>query len=146
MMEQNFFEKCYKLINSYNRKTAKPKNYGTDDLLYPAEVHILDTIGNQNTITVTALSEKLGITKGAVSQTTAKLIKKQLIEKTPSETEKNTVYISLSEKGQIVYDYHKKMHLEAKNRIDKAMERLSPEGMSAFNEILGILDEMLEKM
>ena len=145
-MEINIFEECYRLINNYNRKTAKPKNYGTDDLLYPAEVHIIDTIGNRGEITVTALSELLGITKGAVSQTTAKLIKKHLIERTPSETEKNAIYISLSENGKIVYDYHKQMHLKTGEKIDSVMKKLSPENLSLFKEIFSILDEMLENM
>ena len=145
-MELNIFEETYKLINSYNRKTAKPKQYGTDDLLYPAEVHILDVIGNHENATVTELAEMFGITKGAVSQTISKLTQKQLVEKTPSESEKNVVHISLSEKGRAVYEYHRNMHSEVKKKIDGIIGSLSPEGLSAFKEIISIFDDMLENM
>ena len=42
------------------------KNYGTDDLLYSAEVHMIEMIGSYEKNTTTKLAEKLGITKGAV--------------------------------------------------------------------------------
>lgn len=145
-MDLNIFEACYRLINTYNRKTSKPRNYGTDDLLYPAEVHLLDTIGNHGNITATELAEIFGITKGAVSQTTGKLIKKQLIIRTPSDTEKNAVDISLSDKGRIVYHYHRNMHSAAREKIDNILDNLSPDGISAAGEIISALDELLENM
>ena len=44
-MTPDIFENSYRLLNKYNQKTQKPKHYGTDDLLYAAEVHMIDTIG-----------------------------------------------------------------------------------------------------
>ena len=39
---------------------------------------MIETIGSYETITTTKLAEKLGITKGAVSQITRKLLEKNL--------------------------------------------------------------------
>ncbi len=145
-MDFDFFEECYRIINRYNKKTAKPQQYGTKDMLYPAEVHLINTIGNHEKVTVTELAALFGITKGAVSQTTSKLVKKQLIEKTPSENEKNVVFISLSEKGRIVYDYHCEMHRKSREKIDMILGNLSPQEQNSVKEIITALDEMLDDM
>ncbi len=93
------------------------KNYGTDDLLYSAEVHMIEMIGSYEKNTTTKLAEKLGITKGAVSQITRKLLEKNLIEKIPS----NEIFISLTDKGRIVYSYHRGMHEDMLKKIDSVL-------------------------
>ena len=60
-MTPDIFESSYRLLNKYNQKTQKPKHYGTDDLLYAAEVHMIDTIGTHGEITTTFLAQLLGI-------------------------------------------------------------------------------------
>ena len=55
-----FFEDTYRLINKYNQKSKVAKTYGTEDMLYSAEVHMIEIIGSYETITTTKLAEKLG--------------------------------------------------------------------------------------
>ena len=62
---------------------------------------MIETIGSYETITTTKLAEKLGITKGAVSQITRKLLEKNLIMKIPSGEKVNEVLILLTDKGRI---------------------------------------------
>ena len=87
------FENTYRLINKYNQKGKTPKTYGTEDLLYVAEVHMIEIIGSYGQITTTQLAQVLSITKGAVSQTTAKLFGKGLIEKHNSKERTNELFI-----------------------------------------------------
>ena len=79
-MNTTIIQKSLRLINRYNNLSKKARHYGTQFLLYPSEIHMIDVIGSQNDITTTKIAELLGITKGAVSQITAKLLDKGLID------------------------------------------------------------------
>ena len=140
------FENTYRLINKYNQKGKTPKTYGTEDLLYVAEVHMIEIIGSYGQITTTQLAQVLSITKGAVSQTTAKLFGKGLIEKHNSKERTNEVFISLSEKGKLVFNYHRKMHADMMQQIEGELKQLSPESIKAVNKIIAIIDDSLDKL
>ncbi len=142
----NFFESAYRLINKYNQTTKVAKTYGTEDLLYSTEIHMIEIIGSYETITTTKLAKTLGITKGAVSQITYKLLKKNLIVKAPSTEKNNEVLISLTDKGRIVYSYHQNMHNKMIERIDSIICDLSDEGKTALLQIVQVIDESLDDL
>lgn len=142
----NFFENTYRLINKYNQKNKAAKTYGTEDSLYSAEVHMIEIIGSYETITTTKLAKTLGITKGAVSQITHKLLKKNLIVKNPSTEKNNEVLISLTDKGRIVHSYHQNMHKKMMERIDSIISNLSDEGKTALVQIVQVIDESLDDL
>lgn len=138
-----FLEDTYRLINKYNQKAKTAKYYGTEDLLYSAEVHMIELIGSYEAITTTKLAEKLSITKGAVSQITRKLLEKDLIIKNPSAERSNEVLISLTDKGEIVYSYHQNMHEKMLERIDSVLSDLTDEGKMVLDKIIRIIDDSL---
>ncbi len=140
------FERCYRIINKYNQKTQKPRCYGTDDKLYASQVHMLDVIGAYEGITTTQLANLLGITKGAVSQTTNKLFNMSLINKLPSSERKNEVHISLTDKGRTVFDYHNELHISTQRQIDSIFSSLPPDSLAAVNSIIDLIEEMIEKV
>ncbi len=137
MSEPNIMELCYRLMNKYNQKTKNPKQYGTDDLLYASEVHMIEVIGIYESITTTKLAERMGITKGAVSQTTSKLLQKDLILKTASKERSNEVFITLTEKGRKVLDGHHKMHEKMSARVNEVLVKMSEESK---NDMLALFD------
>lgn len=142
----DFYVNWYRLINKYNQKAQKPKSYGSNDVLYVAEVHMIDTIGRYEEINTTRLAELLGITKGAVSQTTSKLCKKNLIEKQPSKERKNEVQIRLTSTGKSVYDYHRKLHKDMQECITETIDSMSPEAVKGLKEIFTIIEQSLDEM
>ena len=137
MSEPNIMELCYRLMNKYNQKTKNPKQYGTDDLLYASEVHMIEVIGIYESITTTKLAEHMGITKGAVSQTTSKLLQKDLILKTASKERSNEVFITLTEKGRKVLDGHHKMHEKMSARVNEVLVKMSEESK---NDMIALFD------
>ncbi len=141
-----FFEDWYRLINKYNQKAQKPKAYGTEDILYVAEVHMIDTIGRYEEINTSKLAEVLGITKGAVSQTTSKLLEKQLIDKQQSKVRRNEVQIRLTSKGKVVYEHHQKLHNNMQSRINDVIETMPPEMVDRIREIVTIIEQSLDEM
>lgn len=142
----NFFENTYRIINKYNQKVKTAKHYGTEDLLYPAEVHMIEIIGSHESITTTKLAEVLGITKGAVSQVTRKLSDKNMIVKEPSAEKNNEVLISLTEKGQVVFTYHQNMHKEMLEKLDFIFADLPEESKNAMGRMIRVIEESLDEM
>lgn len=142
----NFLENTYRIINKYNQKTKTAKHYGTEDLLYPAEVHMIEIIGSHKSITTTKLAEVLGITKGAVSQVTRKLSEKNMIVKEPSAEKNNEVLISLTEKGQTVFEYHQNMHKEMLVKLDFILDDLPEESKNAMGRMIRVIEESLDEM
>lgn len=142
----DFFEKFYILVSKFNQKSKKPKYYGTEDLLYPAEVHLIEIIGAHKKITTTEISKTIGVTKGAVSQVTNKLITKNLIVKEVSSKKANEVFIYLTEKGEKVFLHHREMHKNMSERVSAELSALSPEGRQALENIFNFLEESLDEI
>lgn len=85
-------------------------HFGTDTILSRPEIHLIKTIRENPGKHVTALGEILNITKGAVSQTLTKLVKKEMVEKNQDPDNKSKIIITLTKKGQAAYMGHEKFH------------------------------------
>lgn len=144
-MNTNIIQKSLRLINRYNSLSKKARHYGTPFLLYPSEIHLIDVIGSQNEITTTKIAELLGITKGAVSQITAKLLDKGLITKT-EQAGSNAVFISLTESGQIAFKEHRKFHEIMLSEINRITDSFSEETLSAIQVLIDTVENELQRL
>jgi DNA-binding MarR family transcriptional regulator len=99
---QTLIDLFLKILHLYSVVSRKPKDYGTGDLLYFAELHTITVVARNHEINMTELAEILGVTRGAISQTIRKLVAKNLILKS-NITNRKEVNLRLSEKGLIVY-------------------------------------------
>lgn len=145
MSQTHFFEQIYRIINKYNAKAKKPRQYGPNKiLLYSSETHMIEVIGAASELTTTQIADEMAITKGAVSQTTAKLLKKGLIQKTPIMDKPNTALISLTEQGKEVFTEHRKLHEQMIYRINNVLHTSSNETKEKLTEILNIIDNELD--
>ena len=90
-----------------NSNDKKPREFGTKHALYQSEIHFIDAIEPGDGMIASRVAQKLGITKGAVTQIADKLIKKELIEKYKKPDNKKEVYIKLTKGGEVAYDSHR---------------------------------------
>jgi DNA-binding MarR family transcriptional regulator len=72
--------------------------------LYPSEIHLLLVINRDQPVNATRIADKLGITKGAVSQTITRLQKKGIIIKENDPHNKNELILSLTSLGRRAFD------------------------------------------
>jgi DNA-binding MarR family transcriptional regulator len=77
--------------------------------LYPSEIHLMLETKGEQAVNATKIADKLGITKGAVSQTLARLEKKGIIEKVKDPNYKNELSIFLTPFGKRAYDQYQMM-------------------------------------
>ena len=144
-MENEMLQAGMRIINHYNSFANKARNYGTDETLYPSEIHLIDAIGLDGNKTTTALASSLGITKGGISQTMSKLANKGMIEKSEGDGI-NEVYISLSKKGEKAYQGHLKMHEPLITKMNSLTENMDKKVKKALYEIIDAIDEELIRL
>ena len=108
-------------------------------------VDMIDAIGIDGEITTTELARRLGITKGAVSQTTSKLLDKEFIQK-GEITGYNEVNIVLTDSGRLAFEGHRKLHETMRTEVDKIMHEVDDHTMRVISEILSAIDKGLDKL
>jgi len=114
--ELKAFEKIMDLLDQVMAKMGamhlSPHDFGTSVLLYRAEIHTIRAIGENTGINVTRLAEDMGVTKGAVSQTITKLVRKGLVRRTFAEYDAKEVHLELTEPGWIGFHNHQQFHMK----------------------------------
>ena len=144
-MENEMLQAGMRIINHYNSFANRARSYGTDVTLYPSEIHLIDAIGLDGNMTTTRLAATLGITKGGISQTVAKLTKKELITKSEGDGI-NEVYISLSDKGKKAFLGHQKMHEPLITKMSRLNEEMDDKTKTAVFKMINAIDEELMRL
>ena len=94
--------------------------------LHLAEAHCIDKIGSMEYANVTKVAAEMGMTRGAISKITKKLLSKDLISSYQKPDNSKEIYFRLTEQGGKIYVEHKKCHTQA------GKEKLAI--LSAYNE------------
>jgi DNA-binding MarR family transcriptional regulator len=103
-------EKLYRTMNLTIREMETPWLYGVDFPLHHAEVQLLETIKSQEGANVGELARYLGMTSGAISQVTKKLLDKGLIDVYKKPDNRKEVFSRLTALGEKVCEGHQKHH------------------------------------
>jgi DNA-binding MarR family transcriptional regulator len=85
----------------------KKKNFIFEGIsLYPSEIHLMLETKGEQAVNATKIADKLRISKGAVSQTLARLEKKGIIKKIKDPNYKNELSIFLTPLGKRAYSQY----------------------------------------
>ena len=123
----------------------KPIDFGRDGgLLYRAGIHTIEAIGDNPGINVTQLAFYLGVTKGAISQTIGKLIKKGMVDKAMVSPAVNEVALNLTEKGMLIYGKHQDYHAEMYRKIAELMADCPAEQLKLLANLLDVIERFLD--
>ena len=91
-MARQFFD----MLTVITAKQKIPKEYADRQVLYNAEIELLEKIYQYPEANISILSVKLGVTKSAVTQISIKLLDKGLIEKFQDSKNKKEKYFRLT--------------------------------------------------
>lgn len=97
-----------------------------------AEVHCIDCIGRIDHPNVTKISEEMGLTRGGISRISKRLLGKGLIESYQEPDNNKEIYFRLTQRGQDVFDEHKKIHSKATEEWMSLFERYSDDEQAAI--------------
>ncbi len=120
------------------------RNYGTDQPLYEAEIHMIKSIKENEGIHVTGLADMLGVTKGAVSQITKKLEHKGMIVKDTDPSNLSRLSLRLTSKGETAYLHHEELHQEFDGLFKAVLKYATEQNKEFLKDFLNSLDEKLD--
>jgi len=143
---ERLLETMMRIMNKTFSVMSEPRKFGTENVLYASEIHMLDVIGRNAGINVTEIADKLGITKGAVPKIIRKLIKKDLIYRYQSPNNKKIVQFNLTDKGQTAFQQHSEFHQKVNSDMIQHFSALSQEKFLFLNDIMTEIEEHLDKI
>ena len=109
--------------------------------LYPSEIHLIDVIAKGQDINASKMAARLGVTKGAVSQTLTRLEKKGILIKTRDPQNKNELTVHFTLLGKKVLEEQRKLRAAFYEEYAKYFSNISQEEEEI---IMGFLKKMGE--
>jgi len=141
---QDIAAQFVRVMNTYNALEKTPLDFGTNELLYPSEIHTIEAIGKNHGINVTELGDTLGVTKGAVSQKVTRLVRKGLVTKVKAPFSEKEVSLKLTDKGWMAFEGHEKFHMGIYADFIKHIDAFSVDEVKRFGEIMKKLGDHIE--
>lgn len=125
------------LVLKYDYKNIFNKN------LMLSEFHVIDCIGKNQLPNTTFISKELGMTKGAISKITSKLLKKDLIKANRLENNKKEIYYTLTTQGKQAFKIHEELHEIENQKIIAVLNRYSKNKLDTINNFL---DDLINEL
>jgi DNA-binding MarR family transcriptional regulator len=138
-------EALLRILNKYVENQRRPRRYGLEELLYPAEVHTIMLIGDHPGAGVTELASRAAITKGAVSQMLQKLDKKGLIRKSSDPVDGKRLVLELTSKGKVAYYSHKRLHEEMDKELFSFLHDLKTGQLEVLRRFLALIEKGVDR-
>jgi DNA-binding MarR family transcriptional regulator len=138
-------EAFLRIINKVKELEKVAIDHGTGDLLYASEINTLEIVGKFPGINLTQIARKRGVTKGAVSQIVAKLVKKGLVVKKQALDNGKTVLLELTDKGVIAFQNHEKFHAKYDSPMIAKLNGMSVEQLDLVAGTFEMLENTINR-
>ena len=112
---------------------------------YPSEVHLMLAVKDLNGTNVTRISEAMGVTKGAISQTASRLAAKEVLHKTKDPNQKNELTLHFTPFGQEVLAHYQRMHEAMQSAHEAILAAFSDREKAAIEQYLDGIEQLFSK-
>ena len=136
MKYSELIEKLIHLSNQMNTVDKAPRDYGTGEVLYASEIHMIEAINNHKGMNASELAQILGVTSGAVNQTTIKLQQKGFIESFRMRGNMKEIYYQLTGKGEKAIYEHNKRRARVFHSIVRHLDQLNTKEIMTIQTFL----------
>lgn len=113
------------ILHAFSIIEKKPWEFGTGSKIYLTEIQTVSMIGENPDINMTRLSDLMGVTRGAISQTVRKLVAKKLVICTNSRNHKE-INLGLTDFGRIVSNAYQERMKEVFTFADELYALATP--------------------
>jgi len=110
--------------------------------LPPSQIHVLVSLTKNPSMNMTELARALNVSVQQISKVVDELVKKGLVRRTLSETNRRMVFVELTEKGEAISQHQIKQRAQM---IDDFFSDLTPEQKRTVLEALTIFREYIQK-
>ncbi len=111
-----------RMVNKYNAMERFTTRYGTDDVFYHSERHLLDIIRDHPELNISELADRTGVTKGAISQAVAKLERKGAARRLKEAGDDKQVLVRLTSLGQTITEHHQQVNERTVRQLGAVLE------------------------
>ena len=123
----------------------KPYDFGVGMDLYPVEIHMITTVERKGGAGVTELAKAFGVTKRAVSQQVAKLVKKGLLVKKSDPENGSKVIVTTTKLGKKASDSHLNFHKVHDKKFLEYLGKLDEDSYAAVAEMAEQMDGWMDR-
>jgi len=113
---------------------------------FPSEIHLMNVIASGQDLSALDMANRLGVTKGAVSQTLSRLEKKGIIFKNKDPRYKNRLRVHLTQTGNEVYTIHQKTQAGFQNQYGKYLSSISEKDRDVIRKFLTRLEKLIDQL
>ena len=113
---------------------------------FPSEIHLMNVIASGDDLSALDMANRLGVTKGAVSQTLSRLEKKGIINKTKDPRFKNKLQVNLTKTGKEVYAVHQETQAMFQGQYAKYLSSISEEEREVIRNFLTQLEGLIDQL
>ena len=106
--------------------------------MYGSEIHTVQAIGKSAGINVTQLAERMGVTKGAVSQMVSRLVEKGMVQKARAQDNAKEVCLNLTELGRVGFHNHERFDMSV---LDAVREHCGSDLEKKLGTFLSVLTD-----
>ncbi len=111
--------------------------------LHPSEIQLLMFLYHVQATNITAIADKMDLTKGAISQTLSRLQKKGIISKEMFPEKKNELHVQFTEQGSLLMGLLNKGKVSLERKYLRYIKTLSEKDKQVVSEFL---DKMISIM
>ncbi|RJR44909.1 MAG: MarR family transcriptional regulator [Desulfobacteraceae bacterium] len=134
-----------RIINALSTGKKPRHDFGTGDLLSPAEIHLVAVIGKMPGLTASQIVPQLGITKGAVSQSLKKLVRKGYVDKSPKADNLREHSLMLTPKGRKAFSHHEKQEGKLIRSLREHLKRMETRHLESVTNLLNELHDHIQR-
>ena len=109
-----------------------------------SQVHCISVIGDIENANVTKISNELDMTTGAITKMCKKLFNQGFIDKYQEPGNNQKIYYSLTESGQKLYNFHKKIHDEIHEDKKSIIARYNEDEKAIILRFLNDVNSMID--
>lgn len=106
------------------------------------EMHTIDAIGTDGSRTMGEIANDLRITVGTLTSAINRLIKKEYVVRSRTETDRRVVLVSLTDKGMEAYKVHRDFH---KEMVDNVLDGFDENEQEVLSKVLSKINRFFEK-
>jgi len=96
----------YEKLSSWEHAIVRGKGFSL------SQVHTIELLGVHGAMRMKELADKIGVTTGTLTVQIDKMVESQWVMRRPHESDRRSILVELTEKGQALFLEHDALHLQ----------------------------------
>ena len=128
------------LVEFFERMSSWENGIVSDRDISLPQMHLLEVVGNNGSLRMKELSDKLGVTTGTLTVMVHRLVTKGYLKKEKDSEDKRSYLVQLTDSGQEEYDNHHHLH---GHLIEEIIHALGESDAESFFNHLNTIQELM---